>query len=95
MTSETADFLALFEYRTLPKIHGEPDYSQLKNLKDKLRTNALKITSDLGGGAHGHLGLVLLPTEYENASATPYNKPSHPGPLTVPAAATARQETGL
>ena len=30
----------MFEYQTLPKIPGEPDYEQLKILKDKLKTNA-------------------------------------------------------
>ena len=49
MTSKT-DYTKLFEFPTLPRIHGEPQYSQLKDLKDKLKTNASKIPSELGGG---------------------------------------------
>ena len=44
-----SDYTSMFEYQTLPKIHGQPDYEQLKSLKDKLKTNATKIPSELGG----------------------------------------------
>ena len=50
------DYTTFFAVKVLPKIHGEPDYVQLKKLKDLLKANATKVTSDLGGGAHGHLG---------------------------------------
>ena len=92
MTEQKQDFVTLFEYPTLPKIHGEPDYPQLKDLKDKLKTNATKITSDLGGGGHGHLGLVLTPAEYATVSAVPYVEPAHPGPLIIPPNCTERTE---
>ena len=69
---EKIDVTTFFEYPTLPKIHGEPDYKQLRNLKDKLKTNATKISSDLGGGGYGHLGLVLSRSEYANISAMAY-----------------------
>ena len=84
MTENNIDYTRYFEFKTLPKIHGEPDYSQLKELKDKLKTNASKITSDLGGGAHGHLGLVLSQGEYATVSPTPYVRPVHPGVLVIP-----------
>ena len=77
--AKQTDFTTLFEYATLSKIHGEPDYDQLKILKDKLKANATKIPSDLGGGNFGHLGLVLSPAEYANVSAVPYVRPVHPG----------------
>ena len=48
--NKTIDYTTYFEFPTLPRIHGEPTYEQLKDLKDKLKTNAAKITSDLGGG---------------------------------------------
>ena len=73
-----------FEVSTLPRIHGEPDYSKLKVLKDLLKANSSRVQSDLGGGAHGHLGLVLTPVEYAAVSATPYVCPPHPGPLVIP-----------
>ena len=92
MTESSADYTKQFEFQTLPKIHGEPDYDQLKNMKDKLKTNATKIPSDLGGGAFGHLGLVLTPAEYANISAVPYIRPIHPGVLNLPAPASERTE---
>ena len=77
------DYTTMFEYQTIPKIHGEPDYEQLKAMKDKLKTNASKIQSELGGGGHGHLGLVLSPIEYTNISPAPYVRPLHPEVLNV------------
>ena len=41
--------------------------------------NAAKVPTDLGGGQHGHLGLVVTLAEYAAISATPYNRPAHPG----------------
>ena len=49
-----------FEYPQLTKVHTL-DYNALKELKEQIKTNATAIYSDLGGGAHGHLGLVLTP----------------------------------
>ena len=37
------------------------------------------VSCDLGGGRHGHLGLVLSPEEYALVSDTPYVAPEHPG----------------
>ena len=92
-STKQTDFTTQFEYPTLPKIHGEPDYEQLKNLKDKLKTNATKIPSELGGGAFGHLGLVLTPAEYTGISNIPYVRPPHPGVLNIPPATSERVET--
>ena len=93
--SDNIDFKKLFYYRTMERIHGEPTYNLLKNLKDRIKANAASITSRLGGGAHGHLGLVLDPPIYANVSAVPYVRPLHPGDLNIPVAATARHENGL
>ena len=73
-----------FEYPILDKIHGTPTFSTLNRLKKQLQANAQSVSSDLGGGAHGHLGLVLSPTEYATVSNDAYNMPPHPGPLTIP-----------
>ena len=55
----------------------------MKVLKDELSANATTVTSNLGGGAHGHLGLVLTPTEYANVSVVPYVRPPHVVPLVI------------
>ena len=59
------DYTTFFAVKVLPRIHGEPDYVQLKNLRDLLKANASRVTSELGGGGHGHLGLILTPAEYK------------------------------
>ena len=84
MSESHNNFFKFFATKILLKIDGEPDYFQLKTLKDHLKANATRFPSDLGGGAHGHLGLVLSPVEYATLSATPYNQPGHPGPLVIP-----------
>ena len=61
-----------FETPVLTKIHGPLNYLGLKTIKDELKTNAASIHSELGGGANGHLGLVLTPLEYAQVSVTPY-----------------------
>ena len=89
-----SDFLSLFEYRALTKINGEPTYESLKRLKEQLKANATKIISNIGGGQHGHLGLVK-PLEYGNASAIPYVRPPPPVPLVIQPSTTARQENTI
>ena len=49
-----------------------------------MKANTGLVISDLGGGAHGHLGTVLSPKEYAKLSSTPYSKSTHPGPLQIP-----------
>ena len=68
-----------FEFKELTKIHGEPTYDTLKQLHNQLKANATTVPSNLGGGQHGHLGLVLTPTKYALISQTPFVKPAHPG----------------
>ena len=68
-----------FEFKELTKIHGEPTYESLKELHNQLKANACTVPSNLGGGQHGHLGLVLSPTKYALISNTPFVKPAHPG----------------
>ena len=54
--------------------------------------NAMTVVSDLGGGAHGHLGTVLNPVDYGLISVEPYVRTPHPGALNIPAG-TALHET--
>ena len=84
-----------FIHPTLTKVHGEPTYSSLRILKQELKANASRVTSDLGGGAHGHLGLVLTPTEYRIISEIPYVRPNNPSILTVAPGTTHHEMTRL
>ena len=85
MTSTNIDYVeTYFEFKTLTRIHGEPTFPTLKKMKEELCANASNVSSDLGGGANGHLGLVLTAAEYATISATPYDRPPHVPALVIP-----------
>ena len=84
INSSAVDYITTyFEHPTLAKIHGEPNYELLRKMKNELMRNAASVPSDLGGGANGHLGLLLTPTEYTTVHATAYLRPVHPGTLVI------------
>ena len=65
MTSAVIDYTtAYFKFPVIDKIHEEPLYKSLKNLKHQLKANAQSLSSDLGGGEHVRLGWVITPEEY-------------------------------
>ena len=75
------DLSSNFEYSVLTKISGQPTYAALRKIKRELSANATIVSCNLGGGAHGHLGLVLNNYKYAELSQTPYAQPIHPGTL--------------
>jgi len=72
-----------FEYPDCTKILGEPTFETVKILEDELKANAQAVYSPLGGGQHGHLGLVLAPFLYSTISATPFQRPNPPAPFII------------
>ena len=85
MTSTNIDYVdTYFELPTVTKIHGEPTYFQLKDLKNELKSNATSVTTDLKGSGNGHLGLVLTPAKYAAVSTIAYTRPVHRGSLVIP-----------
>ena len=85
MATGTVDYAAsYFKYKTPTPIQGAPTNKTLKRLKQELRANASSVESDLGGGDHGYLGLVLTDAEYETISNTPFTAPNYPNALTIP-----------
>ena len=83
--SHTTDYVNnSFPFPTLTKIHGYPTFVSLLKLKNQLKTNAKSVSSDLGGGALGHLGLVLTPEEYALVSDTPFVFPNRPDDFDLP-----------
>ena len=73
-----------FQYKTPTPIQGAPTNKTRKRLKQELRANISSVDSDLGGGDHGYLGLVLTDSEYATVMATPFVPPTYPETLTVP-----------
>ena len=53
-----------FKYKASTPIRGEPMHKSLKSLKLELQANASTVETDLGGGNHSYLGLVLNDNEY-------------------------------
>ena len=48
-----------------------------------IKANASSVISNLGGGQHGHLGLVVPDAEYNQITGYTYTKPTHPGQLKI------------
>ena len=85
-----------FKYKTPTPIRGEPTHKALKRLKTELQANASSVGSDLGGGDHGYLGIVLIDSEYAQVLGTiPFVAPIFLAALTIPATVTAVQALQL
>ena len=81
---------------TVTKIHGQPTNQDIDILDDELTAIASSFPSELGGGLHGHAGLVKNEADYELfAPGTPFVVPANPGvyPLgNIPAAQRGQRE---
>ena len=49
----------VFEFPELSQIVGEPSTAMLITLLNEVKSTAMSVHSDLGGGENGHLGLVV------------------------------------
>jgi hypothetical protein len=65
MTASTPDeLIAGFPHSSLLKSTGEPTFEDLKVIRRLLNTNAMSVSSYVGGGRHGHLGTIMTNEEY-------------------------------
>ena len=48
-----------------------------------IKVNASAFVSDLGGGSHGHLGILITESEYSKITGTTYKKSEHPEELKI------------
>ena len=71
-----------FPYSSIEKISGEPSYHNIKEVERKLIKNASSFPSELGGGQHGYLGLVLTPEKYQLVTGNTFTP--HPNPGSIP-----------
>jgi hypothetical protein len=66
------DIITSFPHPILPTVQGKPEYQTIHAIRKLLQANARAIGTHLGGGALGHLGLILSDASYAMiASATP------------------------
>ena len=92
------DIVAKFPAKTIPHIQGEPDYASINDMVQMLYSNAASLATTLGGGQHGHIGLIMTPILYATLSIAPYLNPPDPGPIPILAAgvtAAAREEARI
>jgi hypothetical protein len=80
-----ADIREEVRKETVTKIHGQPTNQDLTILEKELIAILANIPTTLGGGNHGHAGILMEPTRYLLTTGVPFNNPANPGnyPLTV------------
>jgi hypothetical protein len=80
MTACTPDeLIAGLPHSSLPKVTGEPTFEDLKVIRPLLNTNAMSVSSYVGGGRHGHLGIIMTNEEYFAIVADAFPVPNNPG----------------
>ena len=65
---------------TVTKIHGQPTSQDLTNLEREIVAILANIPTTLGGGNHGHVGVIMDPTEYNTMTGgIDFVNPANPG----------------
>ena len=72
----------IFPFPIIPRNPGLPEYRVIDEVHGKGKANASSVASELGGGAHGLLGITLSPPTYFQLTGHHFNQPVNPG--TVP-----------
>jgi hypothetical protein len=64
--STVKDVLESFPHPILPTVEGEPDYQTIHATRKFLQANSRAISTHLGGGTLGHVGLIISDVSYTN-----------------------------
>ena len=64
---------------TVTKIHGQPTNKDLTILEKELIAILANIPTTLGGGNHGHAGILMDPARYLLTAGIPFINPANPG----------------
>ena len=70
-----------FPHPHIPAQPGMPTYEVISAVHRKLKANAASVSSTLGGGIHGLLGLTILPATYQTITGHAFVAPFNPGAL--------------
>ena len=70
-----------YPYPELTKVPHNPTHKDVKRLQKEVCANAASVTTTLGGGQHGYLGLLMPGNDYVAIShnMAAFNAPDHPG----------------
>jgi hypothetical protein len=80
MTSSSPDkLIAGFPHFYLPEVTGETTLKDLKDIRRLPNTDAMSVSSYVGGGRHGHLGIIMMYEEYFTIAADVLRVPDNPG----------------
>jgi hypothetical protein len=79
MASTPDELIAEFPHSPLPKVTGEPTFEDLKVIWRLPNTNAMSVSSYVGGGRHGHLCIIMTNKEYFPIAAYVFPVPNNPG----------------
>ena len=85
----------LFEQDDLTPIHGKPNFKTFHKLQNNIKANAKSDYSNLGKGAHVHLGLVLNDVQYAHILTAPSIYLTRPGQLIIPDGTTAHASSNM
>jgi hypothetical protein len=72
-----------FPNPVLPKIDNEPTFEDTQITARMLNANTISIPSMVGGGAHGHLGIIMTQVEYAAISASPWVELFYPNAIPI------------
>ncbi len=64
---------------TVTKIHGQPTDQDITKLEKELIAIAASIPTGLGGGNHGHAGLIVEAAKYLTMAGQVFIAPPNPG----------------
>ena len=81
MALSADDIVSKISIKTLPIIQGAPDYESISAMMQALYGNAASLSTTTGGGARGHIELIMTPALYLILTATPFISPPDPGIL--------------
>lgn len=82
MSSVTvAAMFEAFPNNLVAKIDGKPTYQTLRLLVTELVQNTSSIMTELGGGNHGYLGLVLSAAKHLQLTGYVFALHPNPGPI--------------
>ena len=73
-----------FQHPSLTSIRGELTYESLSTIYKEIKANENSVPTTLGGGNHGHLGLVISSLAYARITpGAPYLRTENPGLLDI------------
>ena len=75
------DILETFHRLIITRQPGMTPYEIIQEKHMRIKSNATSVQSELGGGAHGLLGLALSPAAYRTITGYYFAVPGNPGTL--------------